>query len=58
LSTFCRQLNTIAAREGGTVAGNARRELEQKSGKRVVTTQNFLVEKPKPKLQPPAGEKP
>ncbi len=31
-----------AAHEGGTVAGNARRELEQRSGRKVVTSENFL----------------
>jgi methylphosphotriester-DNA--protein-cysteine methyltransferase len=31
-----------AARQGGRIAGNARLELEQKSGKRVVTRQNYL----------------
>jgi hypothetical protein len=35
--------NQQAAREGGTVAGNARRELERKSGRRVVTRDNFLA---------------
>jgi hypothetical protein len=34
--------NKKAAQEGGTVAGNARKELEQKSGKRVSTKQNYL----------------
>jgi bisphosphoglycerate-dependent phosphoglycerate mutase len=33
--------NLNAAKEGGTVAGNARRELEHKSGKKVVTSKNF-----------------
>ena len=32
-----------AAREGGTVAGNARRELEQRSGRKVVTSENYLA---------------
>lgn len=32
-----------AAREGGTVAGNARRELEQRSGRSVVTSENYLA---------------
>lgn len=32
-----------AAREGGTVAGNARRELEQRSGRKVVTGENYLA---------------
>jgi len=34
--------NREAAQEGGKVAGNARKELEQKSGKRVPTRQNYL----------------
>ncbi len=32
-----------AARDGGTVAGNARRELEKKSGRKVVTRENYLT---------------
>lgn len=32
-----------AARAGGTVAGNARRELEKKSGRKVVTRENYLA---------------
>jgi hypothetical protein len=32
-----------AAHGGGTVAGNARRELEKKSGRKVVTSENYLV---------------
>ncbi len=41
--------NERAALEGGTVAGNARKELEKKSGRKVVTRQNFkaLSEKKK-----------
>lgn len=35
-------LNRQAARAGGAVAGNARRELEAKSGRRVVTQENYL----------------
>ena len=34
--------NKKAAHEGGAVAGNARKELERKSGKRVSTNQNYL----------------
>jgi len=34
--------NKYAAKEGGTVAGNARKELEQKSGKKVSTKKNYL----------------
>ena len=44
--------NQVAARDGGTVAGNARRQLEEKSGKKVVTANNYLTDKPKPKLPP------
>ncbi|QQS49859.1 MAG: Bro-N domain-containing protein [Bacteroidota bacterium] len=32
--------NTRIARQGGTIAGNTRREIEEKTGKRVVTPQN------------------
>ena len=35
--------NKQAACEGGTVAGNARRELEKKSGRNVVTRANYLA---------------
>ncbi len=31
-----------AARQGGAVAGNARKDLERKSGRKVVTAQNYL----------------
>ncbi len=34
--------NEQAAREGGTIAGNARYQLEQKSGQKVSTAQNYL----------------
>jgi DNA-damage-inducible protein D len=44
--------NQRAAREGGTVAGSARRQLESKSGRKVVTRQNYLADKPKPRLPP------
>jgi len=44
-----------AAREGGSVAGKARKELEQRTGRNVVSSQNFLpatkprkLSKPKP----------
>ena len=42
--------NQRAARDGGTVAGDARRQLEAKSGKKVITSKNYLTDKPKPKL--------
>ncbi len=44
--------NQLAAHDGGTVAGDARRQLEIKSGKKVVTANNYLTDKPKPKLPP------
>lgn len=34
--------NREAANEGGAVAGNARKELEKKSGRRVSTRENYL----------------
>ena len=34
--------NKIAAKQGGEVAGNARKELEEKTGENVVTGENFL----------------
>lgn len=36
------QENKDAAQAGGKIAGNARRELEAKSGRRVVSSSNFL----------------
>lgn len=41
--------NKQAAKAGGKIAGDARKQLELKSGKRVVTTDNFLPEGKKPK---------
>lgn len=43
--------NHKAAKAGGNVAGNARKELEKKSGKKIVSTANFkeLTESPKNK---------
>ncbi len=37
--------NKEAAKQGGTVAGNARKELESKTGQKVVSAQNYLPEK-------------
>ena len=34
--------NHSAAKAGGTIAGNARRELEAKSGRSVISNQNYL----------------
>jgi hypothetical protein len=36
--------NKGAAADGGTVAGNARRELERRSGRKVVSRENYLTE--------------
>jgi DNA-damage-inducible protein D len=36
------QQNAVASKKGGTVAKNARKELESKTGKNVVTGENFL----------------
>lgn len=41
--------NKNAARQGGEVAGNARKELELKTGKKVVTKKNYLPESSKNK---------
>jgi DNA-damage-inducible protein D len=35
--------NKIAAKEGGSVAGSARKDLEKKSGKKVSTSENYLL---------------
>jgi hypothetical protein len=39
--------NKKAAKQGGAVAGNARRELESRTGKKVVSTDNYLPESKK-----------
>jgi hypothetical protein len=36
--------NKVTAQEGGKVAGNARRDLEKKSGRRIVSAENYLEE--------------
>jgi prophage antirepressor-like protein len=41
--------NKKAARQGGNVAGNARKELEQRTGKKVVNNENYLPESNKNK---------
>ena len=43
--------NKKAAIEGGQVAGNARKELEQRSGEKVVKSENYLPEKKNKKLK-------
>ena len=36
--------NQIVAKQGGSVAGKARRDLETKTGKKVVSSENYLPE--------------
>ncbi len=36
--------NKVAAKEGGTIAGNARKALEIKTGEKVVSKDNYLPE--------------
>lgn len=38
------QENRVAAKKGGDVAGTARKDLEKKTGKRVVSSENYLTE--------------
>ena len=35
--------NKIIARQGGTIAGNTRREIEAKTGKKIVSPQNAKI---------------
>lgn len=49
--------NKKAAIEGGTVAGNARKELEKKSGRKVVTSENYKALTEKQKKQIDKGKK-
>ena len=48
--------NKIAAKQGGSVAGKARRDLEMKTGKKVVSSENYLPE-PKKNKQLNKGKK-
>jgi DNA-damage-inducible protein D len=41
--------NAVASKKGGTVAKNARKELESKTGKSVITGENFLPPEKKKK---------
>ena len=43
--------NKTAAKQGGAIAGNARKELEKKSGKKVVSRENFISNKESKKLK-------
>ena len=47
--------NKAAAVEGGSVAGNARRELEKKSGRRVASRENYLDTPESAKRLPSSG---
>jgi hypothetical protein len=38
--------NKVASKKGGTIAKNARLELENKTGRKVVTDNNYLLQKP------------
>ncbi len=49
--------NKKAAIEGGAVAGNARKELEKKSGRKVVTNENYKSLTEKQKRQIDKGKK-
>ncbi len=48
--------NKVAAKQGGSVAGKARRDLEMKTGKKVVSSENYLPE-PKKNKQLNKGKK-
>ena len=45
--------NKIVARQGGTIAGNARKALEKETGKKVVSEKNYLPSPPKSKKLKP-----
>ena len=45
--------NRVVARQGGEVAGNARKEIEVKTGKKVITSQNAKQLGRTKKLEPP-----
>ena len=50
--------NKVAARQGGSVAGRARRELEKKTGRKVVTSENYLALAPaRPSRRRPVRKK-
>ena len=38
--------NRIIAKQGGTIVGNTRKAIEEKSGKKIVTSQNAKILKP------------
>jgi hypothetical protein len=43
--------NKIVAKEGGKIAGEARKKLEKKSGKKVFTRRNYLKESKKKRIK-------
>lgn len=43
--------NRQVAKEGGTIAGNARKQIEKKTGKRAVSKYNFKTEQEQKKLK-------
>lgn len=47
--------NTTAAKSGGSIAKNARKELETKTGKKVITSKNYLPPDKKPRLKGKKG---
>ena len=47
------QQNAVAARSGGRVAGNTRKELEQQLRRSIVSKENFLKKGPEQKNFPP-----
>ena len=47
--------NTIAAKSGGRIANNARKELETKTGRKVVTSENYLAPDKKPRIKNDKG---
>src|SRR5690606_8080049 len=47
--------NTSAAKSGGRIAKNARKELETKTRKQVVTQENYLSPEKKPRIKDKKG---
>ncbi|MDP3957718.1 MAG: BRO family protein [bacterium] len=49
--------NKVVAREGGSVAGNARKQIESKTGRKVITRQNAKILRSKQEQKKLKGEK-
>lgn len=47
--------NTTAAKSGGRIAKNARKELETKTGRKVITSENYLAPDKKPRIRAKKG---